>query len=75
MEKYEIIVSKGIRYEGELDKMGEQIWKDYNLNQYLFPHIFISLVESETPSTFNIAFIITVTETSPSLFARQTRSR
>ena len=39
MEKYEIIVPKGIRYVGELDEMGERIWKDYDLGQYSFPHI------------------------------------
>ena len=39
MEKKDIIVPKGIRYVGELDSTGERVWKEYELENYDFPHI------------------------------------
>ena len=39
MEKHEIIVPKGLRYIGELDSDGERIWKEYELENYDYPHI------------------------------------
>jgi len=39
MEKKDIIVPKGIRYVGELDSTGERVWKEYELENYGFPHI------------------------------------
>jgi hypothetical protein len=39
MEKKDIIVPKGLRYVGELDSEGERIWKDYELENYDYPHI------------------------------------
>jgi len=40
MEKNKIIVPKGIRYIGEINsETGEKIWKDYELENYGFPHI------------------------------------
>jgi len=39
MEKKDIIVPKGLRYVGELDSEGERIWKEYELEDYDYPHI------------------------------------
>ena len=39
MEKKDIIVPKGLRYVGELDSEGERIWKEYELENYDYPHI------------------------------------
>ena len=39
MEKKDIIVPKGLRYVGELDSEGERVWKDYELENYDYPHI------------------------------------
>ena len=40
MEKHKIIVPKGIRYVGEIDKeTQERLWLDYDLELYEFPHI------------------------------------
>ena len=40
MEKHKIVVPKGIRYVGEIDKeTQERLWLDYDLEFYEFPHI------------------------------------
>ena len=39
MEKKDIIIPKGLRYIGELNNENERVWKEYELEDYDYPHI------------------------------------